>query len=171
MVYSLLYWPRFHPDPYGCQLCPAACVVPHPGGGAILRVSLREGRPFERSTIKRHCKLLIRQTSRDKAPRIIRYEVVQSWMCTYEHQNKPLHKMWGKVRSCLPSSLGSALLPQSLQGELSRACGPRPCPRQEVVRLPSSLDVIVARITQSPRRRGQADFGVRRARAFWRSPG
>jgi hypothetical protein len=53
--------------------------------------------------------------------------------------------MWWKIGSCLPSSLGSALLPQSLQGELSRACGPRPCPRQEVVRLPSSLDVIMAR--------------------------
>jgi hypothetical protein len=101
-----------------------------------------------------HCRPLIRRQSRDIGALHLD-EAVRSWMCTDEHQNKSLREMWWKIGSCLPS-LGSALLPQSLQGELSRACGPRPCPRQEVVRLPSSLDVIMARITQSPRRHGRA---------------
>ena len=87
-----------------------------------------------------HCRPLIRRQSRDIGALHLD-EAVRSWMCTDEHQNKSLREMWWKIGSCLPSSSGSALLPQSLQGELSRACGPRPCPRQEVVRLPSSLDV------------------------------
>jgi hypothetical protein len=46
--------------------------------------------------------------------------------------------MWGKVRSCLPSSLGPALLPQSLQGKLSCESSAGPCAREKVVWLLSS---------------------------------
>jgi hypothetical protein len=74
-------------------------------------------------------------------------------MCTYEHQNESLRKMWWTLWSCLPSSLGPALLPENLQGKLSRACSARPCPRQEMAWLPSSLDGTMARVTRLPRPR------------------
>jgi hypothetical protein len=37
----------------------------------------------------------------------------------HDQLGKPLRKLWRAIRSRLPSPLGAALLPQSLQGQLS----------------------------------------------------
>src|SRR5262245_47544181 len=46
-----------------------------------------------------------------------------------------LRRLWRQARSCFPSSLGPSLLPQSLQGPLSRKIRERPRAHEEVVRL------------------------------------
>src|SRR5262245_45916384 len=46
-----------------------------------------------------------------------------------------LRRLWRQARSRFPSSLGPSLLPQSLQGPLSRKIRERPCAHEEVVRL------------------------------------
>src|SRR5512144_1219914 len=59
-------------------------------------------------------------------------------MCSHDQFGETLREMWGKVRSCFPSSLGPAFLPQSLQRTLSCDHSERSCAHEKVVRLFSS---------------------------------
>jgi hypothetical protein len=51
----------------------------------------------------------------------------------HDQVGEPLHTLRGKVRSCLPSPLGPALLPQSLQGQFSCQNGEGPCAHEKMV--------------------------------------
>src|SRR3981189_3552878 len=64
---------------------------------------------------------------------------------------RPLCKLWWKVRSCLPSPLGAAVLPQSLQDQLPCKNSQGLCAHEKVVWLISS--------------RGDVDAGLIRRRA------
>jgi hypothetical protein len=97
--------------------------------------------PRLRTTVE-PCKRLIRPTYRDNAPSNINLEtpVPSNRVSAYGRDVKPLHEMWGQVRSCFPLSLGPALLQQGLQGTLSSESSARPCAREKVVRLLCSRD-------------------------------
>jgi hypothetical protein len=69
----------------------------------------------------------------------------------YEHVGKPLREMWGKIRSCLPSSLGPALLSQNLQRKISCEGSARPCAREKVLRLLCSRNELALRVLQGAR--------------------
>ena len=56
----------------------------------------------------------------------------------HDEIGESLFELWRKIRSCLLPPLGSALLPQSLQGQLPCENGERLCMHEKVVWLPTS---------------------------------
>src|ERR1700704_3227073 len=50
----------------------------------------------------------------------------------HDQVRQPLRELWRKVWPCLPLSLGAALLPQSLQGQLPRENSQGLCVHQKV---------------------------------------
>ena len=64
---------------------------------------------------------------------------------SHDQARKPLCKLWGKIWSCLPPSLGPAVLPQQLQGRLPCESGEEVCGHERVVRLLGSQDDVESR--------------------------